>query len=144
MSMYADDTSLCYQSNDLTRLKGAINSDLKELDTWLQGSRLSLSVAKTHAMLICTKPKHKTLGSQEKDLKLKIRDNDLQGVNKTKYLGVQIDWSLDWKQQIKAVSSHVSRAEGFLRHAKSCLPKETLRTLYTGIVEPHFRYCYSV
>ena len=45
---------------------------------------------------------------------------------------------------MKAVSSKVSRAVGFSRHAKSFLPKETLHTLYTGIVKPHFRYCYSV
>ena len=38
VSMYADDTSLCYQSHDLTRLNEAINSDLKKLDTWLQAS----------------------------------------------------------------------------------------------------------
>ena len=37
--MYADDTSLCYHSYDLTRLNEAINSDLKKLDTWLQGNR---------------------------------------------------------------------------------------------------------
>ena len=43
-----------------------------------------------------------------------------------------------------AVSSKVSRGVGFLRHAKSFLPKETLQTLYTGIVEPHFRHCCSV
>ena len=32
----------------------------------------------------------------------------------------------------------------FLRHAKAFLPQETLKTLYTGIVEPHFCYCCSV
>ena len=31
--VYADDTSLCYQSHDLTRLNEAINSDLRKLDT---------------------------------------------------------------------------------------------------------------
>ena len=31
-----------------------------------------------------------------------------------------------------------------MEDAKSFLPKETLQTLYTGIVEPHFRYCCSV
>ena len=34
-------------------------------------------------------------------------------MQKTKYLGVQIDHSLDWKEQIKAVSAKVSRAVGF-------------------------------
>ena len=62
----------------------------------------------------------------------------------TKYLGLQIDNSLDWKEHVKTVSSKVSRAIGFLKHAKSSLPEETLRTMYTGIVEPHFRYCCSV
>ena len=55
VSMYADDTSLCYQSLDITQLNEAINSDLKQLDTWLQGNKLSLNVAKTHSMLVSTK-----------------------------------------------------------------------------------------
>ena len=95
-------------------------------------------------MIISTKQKHNLLKSKKKDVDLKIRDNELEVVKKTKYLGVQINFSLDWKEQIKAVSSKVSRAVGFLRHMKSFLPKETLQTLYTGIVEPHFRYCCSV
>ena len=45
VSMSADDTSLCYESHDLTRLNEAINSDLTKLDTWLQGNKLSLNVA---------------------------------------------------------------------------------------------------
>ena len=48
------------------------------------------------------------------------------------------------KSKFKAVSAKVSRAVGFLKHAKNFLPRETLKTLYTGLVEPHFRYCCSV
>ena len=104
VSMYADDTSLCYQSHDMTRLNEAINSDLAKLDTWLQGNKLSLNVAKTHSMLISSKQKHNSiLKGQNEDLKLKIRDKRLEIVKKTKYLGLQIDCSLDWKEQIKAV-----------------------------------------
>ena len=65
-------------------------------------------------------------------------------IKNNKYLGVVIDNSLNWKEDIKAVSARVSKAIGFLRHAKAFLPQETIRTLYTGIVEPHFRYCCSV
>ena len=54
---------------------------------------------------------------------------------------MQIDNSLDWKKQIKVTSSKVSKAVGFLRHAKPFKPEETLKTLYTGIIKPHFRYC---
>ena len=64
VSMYADDTSLCHQSGDLTQLEEAINSDLKQLTTWLEGSKLSLNVAKTHSILISTKQKHNILKSK--------------------------------------------------------------------------------
>ena len=95
-------------------------------------------------MLLSTKQKHNILRGQSEDLVLKIRDNELEVVKKTKYLGVQIDCSLDWNEQIKAISRMVSRALGFLRHARSFLSKETLLTFYKEIVEFHFRYCCSV
>ena len=134
VTMYADDTSLCHQSHNLTQLNEAINSDLTKLETWLQGNKISLNVAKTHSMLISTKQKHNSLKSRSEALELNIHDNELEVVQKTKYLGVKIDCSLDWKEQIKAVSTKVSRAIGFLRHAKSFLPMTSLKTLYTGIV----------
>ena len=143
MTMHADDASLCHQSRDLTQLNEAINSDLSKLETWLQGNELSLNVAKTHSMLISTKQKHKSLKSRNEALDLKIRENELEVDQKTKYLGVQIDCCFDWKETIKVVSTKVSRAIGFLRHAKSFLPQASLKTLYTGIVEPHFRCCGS-
>ena len=80
--MYGDDTSLCYQSHDLTRLNEAINSDLEKLDSWLQGNKLSLNLKKTHSMPISTKQKQKILQSQNKDLDLKISENELEVVKR--------------------------------------------------------------
>ena len=93
-------------------------------------------------MLISTKPRLQDLKSKSESLKLKIRkDEPEELVQKTKHLGVQIDNSLDWEEHIKATSSKIPKATGFLRHAKSFLPEGILNTLYTGIIEPHFRYC---
>ena len=113
VSMYADDTSLCYQSSDIDELNEAINNNLKQLDIWLQGNKLSLNVAKTNSMLVATKQKHNILNSRNDDLDLKIRDNDLEIIKKPKYLGVQIDNSLNWKEHIKTVSTKASRALAF-------------------------------
>ena len=125
-------------------LNEAINNDLKQLNTWIQGNKLSLNVTKTNAMLVSTKQKHNILKSQNEDLDFKICNNELEIIQKTKYLGVQIDNSLYWKEHITSVSTNVARAIGFLKHAKTFLQQETLKTLYTGIVEPHIRYCCSV
>ena len=44
VSMYADDTSLYYSSSDISQLNDALNEDLKKLDRWLKGNKLSLNV----------------------------------------------------------------------------------------------------
>ena len=95
-------------------------------------------------MLVSTKQKHRILKSRNEDLRLKIRNKELEVIQKTKYLGVVIDNSLNRKEHIKAVSAKVSSAIGFLRHTKTFLPQETLRNLCICIVEPHFRYRCSV
>ena len=42
VSLYADDTSLTFQSQDISQLNEIINDDLKHLDLWIQGNKLSL------------------------------------------------------------------------------------------------------
>ena len=59
-------------------------------EKWLKGNKLSLNVMKTHAMLISTKPKHNTLKYQGESLKLKIRNDELDVVQKNK-----ISWGAD-------------------------------------------------
>ena len=142
--MYADNTSHTLQSQDISQLNETINDDLRRLDLWMQGNKLSLNVSKTQSMLICTKAKHQKLKMAGDNLCLNIRGNGLDAVQKVKYLGVQVDDSLDWKDQIKAMSSKVSKALGLLKHAKKFLPASSLRSLYLSIVEPHFRYCCSM
>ena len=63
-------------------------------------------------MLVYTINKRKTLEGTRESLCLKIRDNDFTIVEKTKYLGVQVDNSLDWKEHIESHSVMVSRAIG--------------------------------
>ena len=144
VSMYADDTSRTLQSQDISQLNETINEDLRRLDLWMQGNKLSLNVSKTQSMLICTKRKQQKLKVTGGNPCLNIRGNDLDVVQKVKYLGVQVDDSLDWMDQIKAISSKVSKALGLLKQAKKFLPASSLKSLYPSIVEPHFRYCCSV
>ena len=60
-------------------------------------------------------------------------------LNLNKYFGVQIDNSLNCKEQ-KTVSIKVSRAIGFLKDAKTILPWRTLKNLCKSIFETQ---CYQ-
>ena len=71
-AMYADDTSICYQSHDINQLNEAINNDLYKLVKWLEGNKLYLNVGKTRAILISTKQKYKALQDHNQDLRVKI------------------------------------------------------------------------
>ena len=57
VSMYADDTWLCYQASDIKTINEAINKDLIQLEIWFKGNKLFLNVAKPDSMLISTKQK---------------------------------------------------------------------------------------
>ena len=95
-------------------------------------------------MLVSTKAKRKALNETNQNLQVNITGTELEVVGKIKHLGVLLDNSLDWKDQVQAVSLKVSRGLGILKHAKYFLPFSALTILYTSIVEPHFRYCCSV
>ena len=133
------DTSLCFKSKDLSRLNEALNEDISRIDAWLISNKLSLNVAKPHSMLVSTKVKRKALDKSSQHLHVKINGTELEVVSKIKYLGVLLDNSLDWKDQVQAVSLNASRGLGILKHAKKFLPFSALTSFYTSIVEPHFR-----
>ena len=108
------------------------------LSTAIVGNRIPgrkatsfLECCKTHSVLFSTKQKHDILKGQNESSKLKICDNELEVVKKTKYLGLQVDCSLDWKEQFLPRSSGQLDFQNIL---SSFLLKETLETLYTSIV----------
>ena len=143
-SMYSEDTSIYRCSKDMPQLNEGINEDLEKLDEWLMGNKLSLNVAKIHSMLIASQQKHKSLTHSDIRFDCKIREREIEMCSKAKYLGVQIDDNLNWKEQIRAVSAKVSRAVGFLKYSKRYLPITAVKTLHTSIVGPDFQHCCSV
>ena len=71
-----------------------------------------------------------------------IGGSQVENVDRAKYLGVIIDMNLE--EHISNVRTKVSRAIGFLKYSRKFLPQNILSKMYSGIVEPHFRFCCSV
>jgi len=118
--MYADDTSIYHSSKDIMQLNTALNEELRRLDRCLQGNKIYLNVAKPRSMLI-------TASNQALQ---PIREEHIEVICNSKYLGVEIDENLTWKNQIKSVTEKVSRAIGFLKYAKHILPEAIVKTLH--------------
>ena len=64
--------------------------------------------------------------------------------NTSKYLGVQIDNKLSWKDQINAVKLKVSKGIGILAKLRCYLPLTSLKNLYNAFIQPHINYCLTV
>ena len=82
--MYADSTSICHLSFGIAHMNAAINRDFAQVEKLLKGKH-SLNLMETRPGLISTKPKQRSLKHQDESLNLKIRNDELDIAQKTKY-----------------------------------------------------------
>jgi len=78
------------------------------------------------------------------DMSIKIRNNEIGRVYFTKFLGVQVDHKLEWKEHINYISQKLSKSIGIISKAKRILNKSTLINLYYTFVYPYFSYCIHI
>ena len=115
-SLYFDDTSIYRCSRDMSQLNNAINDDLDRLEDWLKGNKLFLNVAETHSMLIASHNRHNSFMGSSIRFISRLGSNE---VEIRKYLEVQIDEKLNWKEHINEISARILRAVGFLKIFKA-------------------------
>ena len=126
--LFADDTNLFYKSHDKSILEQQINNELRQVSLWLKVNKLSLNVSKTHYIVFTRKSNTVT------SVDIRIENQAINEVNKTKFLGVIIDKKLTWKEHISYLSSKISRGIGMIIKAKERLNKDALVTLYYSFI----------
>ena len=136
--LFADDTNLFLSGKNLDDMQTLLNEELTEIDLWLKANKLSLNIKKTHYMLF------KNHGVTEKDICIKIENEPVTQVKKTKFLGVIIDCNLTWKEHISYISGKIAKGVRILTKARKLLNKTTLMNLYYTFVYPYFIYCNHV
>ncbi len=73
-----------------------------------------------------------------------INGEDLSRVHKTKYLGIQIDESLNWDAQYKVVKKKLKAGLASLRKLRDILPQSKLAQVYKALFESHLRYANAI
>ena len=136
--LFADDTNLFKNGNDINSIVESLNSELSDISLWLKINKLSLNIKKTHYMIFTTKRKIIEF------LDIKIDGTNIERVDDTKFLGVYIDEKLNWKKHISYLSGKVSRGMGILVKARKLITPDALKTLYFSFIYPFFTYCNHV
>ena len=90
--LFADDTNIYFESDDLIKLEKTVNKELQKLHLWLNVNRLSLNVSKTNFIIF--HPYNKPL---KQYITLKINNKAIMERDYIKYLWVVIDSQLNWK-----------------------------------------------
>ena len=134
--LYADDTTLYSQTNNIYDLCNCLENNLKSLKLWLDTNYLSLNLEKTHFTIFTNK-------HIPDDIVVKIDDQIFNFKSSTTFLGVIIDEKLTFREQILKIKGKISKSIGIF-HKLSFLPCETLKILYYCLIYPYLLYCILV
>ena len=134
--MFADDTNLVIKGKSLRDLKTTIETELTNLADFFKSNKLKLNVSKTK--LICFRKKGLVL--KQTDFNIHLDGEEIQMVDDTSFLGINIDCHLLWEKHCQEVSNRVSRTAGILGRLKHTLPLSALRTIYDSLFMSHIQY----
>ena len=139
LSLYADDSALLFSHNDVNVIADRLSCELSSCKRWLVDNKLSLHVGKTECLLFGTKGKLKRVGSF-----LVYCDGTLvDRVSHVKYLGVQLDASLDGSKHVGALLKTCAGRLAFLYRNVSLLDHNCRRILCSALIQPYVDYCCS-
>ena len=137
--LFADDTNLFCSNDNMKVLIKEINEGLSKLKKWFAVNKLSLSIEKTNFINFS-----KGKNNIDKDINIRIGNENVKRVDSTKFLGIIIQENLSWKMHIDKICSKMMKAIGIMNRMKSFLPQNSLRMLYNTLVVPHMTYSCEV
>ena len=74
--LFADDTSIYFDSNNLVYLQKIVNRELKKIKKWLEANRLALNIDKTNYVIF-----HSPARKIEEFVKIKLGSKPITRVN---------------------------------------------------------------
>ena len=113
---FADDTNLLSCNSCVKSINKQVNYDLKNLSNQLKANKILLNVGKIEFVLFTSSKKQ-----LDCDLKIKLNGKRLYETDSVKYLGIQADKRLTWKQQINHVALMPKKANAMLSKLRHVL-----------------------
>ena len=123
--LFADDTNIYFDSNDLKQLEFIMNKELKKFYNLLCTNRLSLNIKKTKFIVF-----HSSRNILNQSVTIKINNKAICETKYIKYLGILIDSNLSWKYHINELSKKISRTLGIMYKIRYFVNSNILINIY--------------
>ena len=134
VKLFADDTFLCAQNEDINALENVVNFELEKVSCWLASNKLTLNIKKSKFMLTL---KNKKL---PENFNVFINNKRLDQCNSYKYLGVFIDKNLTWKHHTDHIGKKIAKGCGALAKIRHYVHIDTLIEVYYALIHSYLRY----
>ena len=133
---FADDTFILYSNKKLKSIETVVNTELKQVSSWMKLNKLSLNSDKTQLIFFHSQRHILNYDS----ISIKFNNKKLYPVDNIKYLGMYIDKYLSWDFHIMQLSKKLSRACGIMSKLRYSAPIETRLQVYYAIFYSHLTY----
>ena len=133
-TLFADHTNLHLSAYDVNTLQAKVDSEILNIENWINVNRLTINCAKS-AFMIISRNSHKTPNFQ-----VKFKQSLLKRKNSLKYLCVHLDCELNWKTHINKISKKLSKTCGMIFKLRHYVPKSTLKLVYYSLFHSTLQY----
>lgn len=141
--LFADDSNAFIKGNNLIDLFACANSASKKICNWFQSNRLTINTAKS-AYIVFFPSTNDEAYIRDNNLTLFMDHNQIARVNCIKFLGVEIDEHLSFKNHIEKITKTVKSANGLLFNRREFIPMSCRRNLYLSMIYSRVRYCIEI
>jgi len=131
--LYADDT--CLIVYDKSHERDILKTEFDKISLWMKANRLTINPQKSSIL-----PISPVVQLAPMKLEVNINQHALKSCDTLKYLGIILDYQLNFKQHISKITKQVAKATGILWKARKFLPEESLLNLYHALIQPHLLY----
>ena len=120
--IYADDTVtvIFCESKKLEEMEICLNADLKNLHSWFKENELLLNL-KPGKTEILSLGKSRRLSMLQREIEIKIMNQPINITNSYKYLGIEIDHSLDLNSHFERTYKKITRRLRLLNRMRTFL-----------------------
>ena len=133
--LFADDTIIYYESDNLNKLVKTVNTELRSVKKWLDANKLSLNVEKTKFMIF------RSVNNRiDENPIIKIGKKTIQRAKFVKFLELLLDENLSWKFHLKELSKKLARTCCVISKVKSLLSPDVLLCLYNSFFMSFAQY----
>ena len=128
-TLYADDTTVSLSDDSYSQLISRTNHVMCGISEWTVSNRLSLNIDKTFATLFTNRSHAVEIPSV-----ISLDGSIINFVETVSFLGMKIDYNLNYSEHINLICSKVSKTVGIFSRINKFIPETILVNLYYALV----------